>query len=161
MEIERRWLCEQWPDVRPDTVLDMEQGYVTVDPAGRVRREQRRGEESFFRLCLKRGVGLSRAEVEFSISEENYRRVETFIDAPFIRKEQRRYTLPGGYVLEFNQVDPDRPEGYFYAEVEFPTEAEALAWKPGPWARWLGREVTEEPQESMAAYWDRTRKKRA
>ena len=58
-------------------------------------------------------------------------------------------------------MDAGTPEGYFYAEVEFPTEEEALAWDPGGWRRWLLREVTREGQESMAAYWERTQRVRS
>ena len=157
MEIERRWLARGWPEREPDEVWHMEQGYVTTRSAVRVRSERRAGGEERFMLCLKRGSGLSRMEVEFPVEEAQFRAVAAFIDKPFIQKEQRRYSLPEGYTLEWNQVDAGTPEGYFYAEVEFPTEEAALAWDPGEWQPWLLREVTQEGQESMAAYWARTR----
>ena len=157
MEIERRWLARGWPDREADEVWHMEQGYVTTRPAVRVRSERREGGEERFMLCLKRGSGLSRMEVEFPIEEERFRAVAAFIDKPFIQKEQRRYRLAEGYILEWKQVDARTPDCEFYAVVEFPTEEEALAWDPGGWRRWLLREVTREGQESMAAYWERTR----
>ena len=74
-----------------------------------------------------------------------------------IRKEQRRYPLEGGLVLEVNQVDQGEPGSFFYAEVEFPTREAALAWEPDKWSGYLSREVTGQPGQSMAAYWLATR----
>lgn len=60
-----------------------------------------------------------------------------------ILKTQRRYALPGGLTLEVNLVDEGQPGCFWYAEVEFETEAQALAWKPeGTLAAYLSDEVT-------------------
>ena len=56
-----------------------------------------------------------------------------------------------------NHVDPGGTEEFWYAEVEFATEAAARAWKPGELAAYLFDEVTAKPGQSMAAYWARTR----
>ena len=55
-------------------------------------------------------------------------------------------------------IGPAVESGFYYAEVEFDTEAAALAWTP-PEAltAYLSHEVTGQPGESMAAYWARTR----
>ena len=73
-------------------------------------------------------------------------------------KDYRVYALPGGERLEVSLVDEDLPTRFFYAEVEFDTEAAALAWTP-PEAltAYLSHEVTGQPGESMAAYWASTR----
>ena len=76
-----------------------------------------------------------------------------------IRKERRGYALPGGLTLEVNCVDPDRPTGFWYAEVEFATEAQALAWDPAAagLGDYLADECTGRPGASMGEYWERTR----
>ena len=54
-------------------------------------------------------------------------------------------------------MDAGQPGEFFYAEVEFPTLEAARSWQPGPWADYLSREVTGEPGQNMAAYWQATR----
>ena len=77
-----------------------------------------------------------------------------------IHKERRGYRLPGGLTLEVNCVDPDLPTAFWYAEVEFETEAQALAWDPAAagLADYLHDECTGKPGSSMGEYWLQTRK---
>ena len=158
MEIERRWLVETWPDLTPAAVLHMDQGYFSIKPAIRIRREMLEQGETAYVLCFKGGAGLAREEIEISLDPDRYGRLSAMLGKPMIQKEQRRYSLPGGLTLEVNQVDPQRDTGFFYAEVEFPSEAAALAWTPpAELAAYLSHEVTGQPGESMAAYWARTR----
>lgn len=158
MEIERRWLVDGWPGQHPAAVLDMEQGYFAVRPAVRIRREAWSGGDTRYVLCFKGKGGLVREEVELPVSEADYVRLKSLLSGPMIEKEQRRYPLPGGLTLEVNSVDPGLDTGFFYAEVEFPDKAAALAWTPpAELAPYLSREVTGQPGESMAAYWARTR----
>lgn len=164
MEIERKWLTRGWPEgLEPDSVIRMEQGYIATRPTVRIRLEAQ-GDEIRRILCFKGRAGedgLAREEIETDISPELFQRLERLIGRPLIRKEQRRYILSDGLVLEVNQVDPGQPETFFYAEVEFPNLETARSWQPGPLASYLDREVTGTPGESMAAYWERTRGDRA
>lgn len=158
MEIERRWLVETWPDLTPAAVLHMDQGYFSIKPAIRIRREMLEQGETAYVLCFKGGAGLAREEIEISLDPDQYGRLSAMLGKPMIQKEQRRYSLPGGLTLEVNQVDPQRDTGFFYAEVEFSTEEAALAWAPpAELSPYLSHEVTGQPGESMAAYWARTR----
>lgn len=160
MEIERKWLTHGWPeDLEPESVIRMEQGYITTRPTVRIRREVQ-GEQVRLVLCFKGKAGpdgLAREEIETDVAPELFQRLEQFISRPLIQKEQRRYALAGGLTLEVNQVDPGQPEAFFYAEVEFPDLETARSWRPGPLAAYLDQEVTGTPGESMAAYWERTR----
>lgn len=158
MEIERRWLVETWPDLTPASTFFMEQGYFVTHPAIRIRQEALQGGDTGYVLCFKGGAGLVREEIEMEVDQGRYQRLRAMIGKPMIQKEQRRYSLPGGLTLEVNSVDPQLETGFFYAEVEFPDEASALAWTPpGELAPYLSNEVTGQPGESMAAYWQRTR----
>lgn len=159
MEIERKWLTQGWPaGLQPDRVIEMEQGYISVSPTVRIRSHREQGKADRYVLCFKGKGGLVRTEIETDIDKALFDQLREFIGKPLVKKEQRRYNLPGGLVLEANQVDPGQPTGFFYAEVEFAAEADALAWQPEKeLAGYLQNEVTNQPGESMGAYWLRTR----
>lgn len=158
MEIERRFLVSGWPELTPEHVYMMEQGYISTRPAVRIRREKYLGGETAFVLCFKQGAGLVRQEIELALSGADFLRLKEFIGLPLIQKEQRRYALSGGLTLEVNSVDPSLPSAFFYAEVEFPDAEQARSWEPpAALAGYLAHEVTGQAEETMAAYWGRTR----
>ena len=163
MEIERKWMVLDWPrGLRPVRTHIMDQGYLCVRPTVRIRREALEGGPTALVLCFKGApdpTGLSRPEVETEISPELFAQLEALIGKPLIRKERRSYLLPEGLVLEVNEVDPGQPGGFFYAEVEFPTEQAARTWDPGSCGlgRYLALEVTGQPGASMGEYWEKTR----
>lgn len=163
MEIERKWMVLDWPrGLRPVRTHIMDQGYLCVRPTVRIRREALEGGPTALVLCFKGApdpTGLSRPEVETEISPELFAQLEALIGKPLIRKERRSYLLPEGLVLEVNEVDPGQPGGFFYAEVEFPTEQAARAWDPGSCGlgQYLALEVTGQPGASMGEYWEKTR----
>ena len=124
----------------------------------RIRSHRETGKADRYVLCFKSKGGLVRQEIETDIDKALFDQLRDFIGKPLVKKVQRRYNLPGGLVLEANQVDPGQPTGFFYAEVEFASEADALAWQPVQGlAGYLQNEVTDQPGESMGAYWLRTR----
>lgn len=163
MEIERKWMVLDWPrGLRPVRTHIMDQGYLCVRPTVRIRREALEGGPTALVLCFKGApdpTGLSRPEVETEIGPELFAQLEALIGKPLIRKERRSYLLPEGLVLEVNEVDPGQPGGFFYAEVEFPTEQAARAWDPASCGlgRYLSLEVTGQPGASMGEYWEKTR----
>lgn len=163
MEIERKWMVTDWPrGLLPVRTHIMDQGYLCVRPTVRIRREALEGGPTALVLCFKGApdpTGLSRPEVETEIGPELFAQLEELIGKPLIRKERRSYLLPEGLVLEVNEVDPGQPGGFFYAEVEFPTEEAARAWDPASCGlgRYLALEVTGQPGASMGEYWEKTR----
>ncbi len=162
MEIKRKWLTQGWPQGLSETArYEMRQGYISLKPTVRIRSEALQGGAVEYVLCFKGPAGpdgLAREEIESSIPPELFARLERFIARPLIEKQQRRYGLPGGLVLEVNRVDRGQPGEFWYAEVEFATEEQARSWQlPQQLRGYLDREVTGEPGQSMAAYWRSTR----
>ncbi|HJA26384.1 MAG TPA: hypothetical protein H9795_10015 [Candidatus Fournierella merdigallinarum] len=160
MEIERKWLVKGWPrGLEAVQTIRMRQGYIALRPTVRIRQEAQEAGVEYI-LCFKGKAGpggLSRTEIETPIEKDLFCQLEALIGKPLIEKEQRRYPLADGLILEVNQVDPGTKDEFFYAEVEFATEEQALGWKRGVLAEYLAREVTGEKGQSMADYWAKTR----
>ena len=112
-----------------------------------------------FILCFKSKGRLSRKEIEFPIEEARFRELEDLIGLPLIPKLRRTYQLPDGHQLEVNHVDEGAPTEFWYAEVEFGSEDEAQAFDPISvgLGDYLTDDVTEQPGQSMGAYWTATR----
>ena len=108
MEIERKWMVTGWPTgLEQTSVYNMDQGYISVRPTVRIRREALQGGRTALVLCFKGEGGLSREEIETEINAALFARLEHLIGKPLIHKERRGYQLPGGLTLEVNCVDPD------------------------------------------------------
>ena len=156
MEIERKWLTDGWPGLPETARIEMRQGYLSLGPTVRIRSE-RCGEHTDYVLCIKGAGTLAREEIELPLTAEQFARLEKGGGRPLIEKQQRRYALPDGLVLEVNRVDAGQPGEFFYAEVEFSSVQQALLWEPGELAGYLANEVTSTPGQSMGEYWRRTR----
>lgn len=163
MEIERKWMVTGWPQGRQaQEVYRMDQGYISVRPTVRIRREALQGGRTALVLCFKGApdkTGLMREEIETEITPELFDRLAQLIGRPLIAKERRSYSLQGGLVLEVNDVDAGQPGHFMYAEVEFPTPEAARRWRPADegLADYLSDECTGRPGSSMGAYWVQTR----
>lgn len=161
MEIERKWMVTGWPQGLPlKEKFKMRQGYVSVCPTVRIREEALEGGATQYILCFKSGGGLAREEIERPIDEELFHQLEHKIIAkPLIEKVRCSYSLPDGLVLEVNHVDEGQPTEFWYAEVEYPSVERALKWEPASCGleSYLTDEVTNQPGQSMGAYWEMTR----
>ena len=162
MEIERKWLVNNWPSLDLPLVEEyfMRQGYLSVRPTVRIREEALSGGGISYILCLKSGSGLVREEIEIPISKEHFEDIERMISLPLIPKLRRSYGLPGGRKLEVNLVDEGLPTQFMYAEIEFPSVEEAEQCEPASCGlgEYLNCDVTEDPGQTMGAYWLATRK---
>ncbi len=142
MEIERKFLVmeppeglEGWPKE------EIEQGYLCFNPAVRVRKKG----AGFFLTCKGEGL-LSREEYEVPLSQKAYRQLLPKADGTVIRKT--RYQIPcGDHVIELDLFAPPFAP-LMMAEVEFPSEQEAMAFTP---PIWFGREVTYDPAYANAS----------
>ena len=155
MEIERRWKIAGFPENLPLLrQAHMRQGYIATAPVVRIRTDGARCV-----LCFKGKGTLAREEIETDIDAETFRRLEAFIGKPLVSKDYRVYALPDGRRLEVSLVDAGRPTAFFYAEVEFPTVEAARSWRPEAvgLAAYLNDDVTDQPGQSMGAYWEQTR----
>lgn len=154
-------MVKGWPE--PDLPLlyehFMRQGYITVRPTVRIREEALTGGETSYVLCIKSGIGIVRNEIEMNIEKEKFDELETLIGLPLIPKTRRTYQLPGGLKLEVNHVDEGQPTEFWYAEVEYPSEEMARSWDPASCglSDYLSDDVSEQPGQSMGAFWLLTR----
>lgn len=163
MEIERKWMVKGWPEELPLLeTYKMDQGYISVHPTVRIRREALEGGETSLVLCFKGAPGpdgLSRQEIETKIEEKLFGQLEELIGKPLIKKERRTYLLPDGLYLEVNSVDEGLSTAFWYAEIEYSTEEEARGWRPdrAGLENYLNDECTGKPGSSMGDYWMETR----
>lgn len=165
MEIERKWMVKGWPENLPLVeTFQMEQGYISVRPTVRIRKEALIGGETKRILCFKGAPsrdGLSRQEIETEIEEDLFAKLKDLIGLPLILKTRRTYLLPDGNHLEVNQVDEGAPTVFWYAEVEFESEEDAKSWNAAEIDETLGQYLEEEctgvPGSSMGEYWIQTR----
>ena len=165
MEIERKWMVNNWP---PEEIglpvlyeQSMRQGYISVRPTVRIREEAMTGGDTEYVLCFKSGTGLVRKEIEMDIPADKFRELEDLIGLPLIPKVRRTYALPDGNKLEVNHVDEGLPTEFWYAEIEYKSVSQASHWKAGAvseaLAAYLSDDVTEQPGQTMGAYWIATR----
>lgn len=170
LEIERKWMVTGWPDHQLPLLFEqnMNQGYVTVHPTVRIREENtvlsndpKHPVTDSYVLCFKSSGLLSRKEIEINIEKEKYEQLEDLIGLPLIHKVRRTYQLKEGRKLEVNHVDAGQPTAFWYAEIEFSSEAEARAYDPrmDHLEDFLSDDVTNQPGQSMGAYWESTRLK--
>uniref|UniRef100_I5AVB1 CYTH domain-containing protein n=1 Tax=Eubacterium cellulosolvens (strain ATCC 43171 / JCM 9499 / 6) TaxID=633697 RepID=I5AVB1_EUBC6 len=162
MEIERKWMVNGWPEGDLPLLFEqnMRQGYITTAPTVRIREEAEVNGKTEYILCFKSSGTLARKEIEIAISREKFEELEDLIGLPLIPKVRRTYQLSDGHHLEVNHVDEGLPSEFWYAEVEFLTEDEARSWNPdeASLSDYLNNEVTNQPGQSMGAYWLVTRK---
>ena len=102
MEIERKWMVTNWPDEKSFPLTEtyqMDQGYISVRPTVRIRREALQGGRTALVLCFKGAGTLSREEIETEIDADLFARLEHLIGKPLIKKERRSYRLPDGVLV--------------------------------------------------------------
>lgn len=157
MEIERKWVIRgniEGFDLIFNGWYDTY--YLSVNPEIRVREfvQFENGESVHVYLkAVKSGSGLSRVEGEYNISADEYNRLvekpELIIHGDFW---WYRY---GKYVLEVTHRDTGRESAFWFLEVEFESEEEALRFELP--SEIHGIEVTYLKEFQMVNYWNRTR----
>lgn len=168
LEIERKWMVKGWPSSNFPLLFteQMRQGYIATHPTVRIREENtisstitEKTIQDNYVLCFKSSGLLARKEIEMNIPKEKFMELEDLIGLPLIHKIRNTYLLPDGHHLEVNHVDEGLDSEFWYAEIEFQTEEEAIHFNPHQVGLkdYLNDDVTKQPNQSMAAYWCATR----
>lgn len=142
MEIERKFLIKEMPDLSMFPSKKLIQGYLCTDPTVRVRSED---DEYYLTYKSKSKDFISREEYNLPLNKEAFEHMLQKVDGNIISK--RRYLIPLGKNEEGNELTAeldvfDPPFAPLcFAEVEFPTIEEANSFvKP----EWLGEDVTKD-----------------
>ena len=118
MEIERKFLVKEMPDLKQYSFHCMEQGYLNTDPVVRVRKEY----DNYYLTYKGKGL-LAREEYNLPLNENGYYHLVEKADGVIIRK--KRYLIPfKKYIIELD-VFEEPYENLIIAEVEFESEEEA------------------------------------
>jgi adenylate cyclase len=134
MEVERKFLVSDPPELDTSSGEEIEQGYLAIGEEGEVRL-RRRGEDLV--LTAKRGSGLSRDEAEVELDRERFEELWPLTEGRRLHK--RRHVIPHGDLeIELDVYEGDL-EGLVVAEIEFASEEGAGAFEP---PEWLGEDVT-------------------
>jgi CYTH domain-containing protein len=138
MEVERKFLVRETPDLKGAEAEEIDQGYLAIGAEGEVRL-RRKGDRLV--LTAKRGSGLARDEGEVELDREAFDRLWPLTEGRRLHK--RRHVLPLDGVKVELDVYAGELEGLLVAEIEFPSEEEARAFDPPDW---LGEDVTGDPR---------------
>ena len=150
MEIERKFLINGFPqNLELLTERIIKQSYLTTDPEVRVRESDGWPPK----LTVKGTGSLCRREVETIIDQNSYDEICRIIARLPIYKDYKAYKY-GNLTIECSRVDPGAPTEFYYAEVEFETEEDAMAFIP---LDFMVKEVTYDSKYKMKNYWRETR----
>ncbi|WP_034445575.1 CYTH domain-containing protein [Butyrivibrio sp. AE2032] len=169
VEIERKFTVKELPkDLESYPYRTIEQAYLNVRPAIRVRKDN----ESYYMTykcqgAQKNTADIGQTEYNLPLDETTYEHLKAKADGNVITK--KRYLIPlnsDGFEVAFLVQNPDLSkaiesgdikieldifegvfEGRLLAEVEFPSEEAARAYKP---AEWFDEDVTGDPRYSNA-----------
>jgi CYTH domain-containing protein len=134
MEVERKFLVTEAPDLQDAESDEIEQGYLAIGADGEVR-VRRKGEKLV--LTAKRGAGLSRDEAEVELDQGSFDELWPLTEGRRLHK--RRHVIPHGDLKIEVDVYAGDLEGLCVAEIEFASEEEAKSFDPPDW---LGEDVT-------------------
>ena len=158
VEIERKFTVRGLPgELDNYPYRDIEQGYLNVSPAIRVRAERsitdpHRPEQVTERYYMTyKGAGvMAREEYNLALDAGSYEHMRAKADGHILDK--RRFLIPGGSFRGYDltiELDVFRGshDGLIIAEVEFPDEETAQAYEPPDW---FDTDVTGDPAYSNA-----------
>ncbi len=132
MEIERKFLVEQIPDLTGIRHSKIVQGYISFSPETRIRKK----DDTYY--LTKKGEGMvAREEIEIEVSKKE-------ADAYFERVisnliEKTRYYIPLGKLTAELDIYEGKFKGLVVVEVEFESLDDANAFVP---PLWFGEDIS-------------------
>lgn len=134
MEIEKKYLLKELPELEKYECHEIEQAYLCTDPVVRVRREDDR-----YYMTYKGSGMMAREEYNLPLNPAAYEHLSAKADGNVISK--KRYLIPleqEGLMAEVDVFEaPFAP--LVMAEVEFASREQAEEFVP---PEWFGEEVT-------------------
>ena len=137
MEIERKFLIKKLPENREQFPhLEIEQAYLCKEPVVRIRREN----EHYYMTYKGKGL-MVREEYNLPLSQDAYEHLKNKADGNVIHKT--RYLIPEKNDLTIElDIFHDALAPLILAEVEFPTQEDALSYVMPDWFQ---EDVTNNP----------------
>lgn len=164
LEIERKYLLAAIPKdliesgaLQRSGRLRIEQTYLAFSGPEEVRVRKLTDEDNgavSYTHTFKRGTGLAREEVEYTISEDIYLQLLENSGRSPLLKTRTKVTDSTGRLYE---IDDYHQFGLLTVEVEFNSEAEALAFTA---PSWIGEEVGKEREYRNKELWASVQKPR-
>ncbi len=135
MEIERKFVPSDLPDLAGFSSKKIEQAYISTSPVIRIRKS-----DADYCLTVKGKGHMAREELNIPMTEKEYEKLSEKAEGRMIKKT--RYIIPlegsDGLNVELDIFEGDL-KGLILAEVEFPTKEAAESFVP---PAWLGKDVT-------------------
>lgn len=135
IEIERKFLLNDIPDLSGYSSDEIEQAYLSFEPEIRIRKKG-----SKFFITMKGEGSLSRTEVEKEIDSTIYEILINLLQGRLIKKTRCKIGLKDGLVAELD-VYHEKLEGLYTVETEFRSEEQASLFELPVW---FGKEITED-----------------
>ncbi len=129
IEVERKFLLEEFPEVKIRSVREFEQSYLSFNPEVRIRMINKD-------VCLL----IDRRRYETQITKKTYDELMKNIVGRTLKKTRYETELDGGYIAQIDEYI-DFKELKFVVKVEFDSEEAADLFIP---PEWFGREVTDD-----------------
>jgi adenylate cyclase len=137
MEIERKFLVAERPDLRRTERVEIEQGYLALADGGGGAEVRLRRKGDDLLLTVKGGAGRTRTEEEIELDRERFESLWQLTEGRRVAKT--RHLISYGELEIELDVYSGELDGLLVAEVEFPDEQAADAFEA---PEWFGEEVT-------------------
>lgn len=146
MEIEKKYLVREMPDLSNAVKKEIEQGYLCKVPVIRIRKSNEDYILTYKSLSGRQDAAIQNQEVEVPLNKEAYGHLRGKVDGNLIKKT--RYVLPlaDGKKAELD-VFGGSLEGLVFVEVEFESEGDAIHFTP---PKWFGEDVSKDRSFSNA-----------
>ena len=135
LEIEKKFLLKDIPDLSNYPFNDIEQGYLSFNPEIRIRKKG----EKFFITQKSDGTQI-RTEIETEINEVTYEILSTLLLGRLIKKTRFNIPLQEEIIAELD-IYHDELEGLITVETEFTSEEQANGFLP---PEWFGEDITKD-----------------